>query len=57
MSYQIKEDMHDLAIYDDLVNILITLKVKLENIHKISIVKVLEINNKIKNQKQKKLMN
>ena len=47
MSDQIKEDMHDLAIYDDLITNLITLKVILENIDKISIVKDLEINNKI----------
>ena len=45
MSDQIKQDMHDLAIYDDLITSLITLKVILENIDKISIVKDLEINN------------
>ena len=48
MSDLAKEDMHDLAIYDDLVISLITLKVILENIDKISIVKDLEINNKMK---------
>ena len=32
MSDQIKQDMHDLAIYDDLITSLITLKVILENI-------------------------
>ena len=48
MSDQIKQGMHDLAIYDDLITSLITLKVILEDIDKITIVKDLEINNKIK---------
>ena len=48
MLYQIKQDMHDLAIHDDLITSLITLKVILEDIDKISIVIDLDINNKIK---------
>ena len=48
MSDLTKQDMHDLAIYDDLITGLITLKVILEDIDKISIVTYLEINNKIK---------
>ena len=40
--------MHELTIYNDLIIGLITLKVILENIDEISIVKDLEINNKIK---------
>ena len=44
----IKQDMHDLAIYNDLITSLIILKVILKNIDKISIVKDLETNNKIK---------
>ena len=43
-----KQDMHDLAIYDDLITSLITLKVILEDIEKTTIVKYLEINIKIK---------
>ena len=49
MSDQKKYYMHDLAIYDDLITTLITLKLILKDIDKISIVKDLEINNKIKN--------
>ena len=48
MSELIKQDMLDLAIYDDLITSLITVKVILEDIDKITIVKDLEINNKIK---------
>ena len=48
MSDLTKQDMHDLAIYDDLITGLTTLKVILEDIDKISIVTYLEINNKIK---------
>ena len=44
----IRQDMRHLAIYDDLITSLITLKVILEYIDKISIVIDLEINNKIK---------
>ena len=40
--------MHDLTIYDDLITSLITLKLILEDIDKISIVIDLEINNTIK---------
>ena len=43
-----KEDMHDLAIYDGLSTSLITLKLILEDIDKISIVIDIEIHNKIK---------
>ena len=35
MSDQIKQDMYDLAIYDDLITSLITLKVILEDIDKL----------------------
>ena len=55
MSDQIKQDMHDLAIRDDLITGLITLKVILENIDNISIVKDLEINNKIKKLEAEKI--
>ena len=48
MSEQIEQNMHDFAIYNDLITSLITLKVILENIDKISIVKDLELNNKVK---------
>ena len=48
MAKQTKRDMHDLEIYDDLITSLITLKVILEDIDKITIVQDLEINNKIK---------
>ena len=48
MSDQIKQDMLDLAIYNDLITGLIPLKVILEDIDKTTIVKDLEINNKIK---------
>ena len=40
--------MQDLAIYDDLITSLITLKLILEDIDKTSIIGDLEINNKIK---------
>ena len=55
MSNQIKQDMHDLAIYDDLITNLIILKIMLENIDKSSIVKDSEINNKIKQLEAEKI--
>ena len=55
MSDQIKQEMHDLAIYDDLITSLITLKVILADIDKITIVKDLEINNKIKELEAEKI--
>ena len=55
MSDQIKQEMHDLVIYDDLITSLITLKVILEDIDKITIVKDLEINNKIKELEAEKI--
>ena len=48
MTDQIKQDMDDLEIYDDLITSLITLKVILENIDRISKVADLEISNRIK---------
>ena len=48
MARQKEQDMHDLTIYDDLITSLITLKVILKYIDKISKVVDLEINNKIK---------
>ena len=39
MSVQIEQHVHDLAIHDDLITSLITLKVVLEDIEKITIVK------------------
>ena len=48
MSDQIKRDIHDLATHDDFITSLITLKVSLEDMDKITIVKDLELNNKIK---------
>ena len=48
MSDLTKQDIYDLAIYDDLITSLITLKVILEDIEKISKVIDLEINNEIK---------
>ena len=42
------QDMQDLAIYDDLITSLITLKLILEDIDKICIIEDLEINNKTK---------
>ena len=48
MTKQTEQDMQDLTIYDDLITSLITLKVILEEIDKISIVIDLEINDKIK---------
>ena len=47
MSGQTEQDMHDTR-YDDLITSLVTLKVILEDIDKISKVTDLEINNKIK---------
>ena len=54
MSDQIEQDMHDSAIYDDLITSLITLNVILEDIDKTMIVKDLEINNKIKQLEEEK---
>ena len=48
MSDQIKQDMHDSTIYDDLITSLITLKVILKDKDKISKVIDLKINSKIK---------
>ena len=48
MSDITKQDMDELTIYNDLITNLIALNVILQNIDKISIVKDLEINNKIK---------
>ena len=53
MAKQSEQDMHDLDIYDDLITSLISLKLILEDIDKISI----EINNKIKQLEAKKLIN
>ena len=50
MSDQIKQDMQDSAIYNDLITSLITLKVILEDIDKITI----ETNDKIKQLEAKK---
>ena len=47
--------MHDLAIYNDLILSLITLKVILGDTNKISIVIDLDINNKIKQLKAEKI--
>ena len=55
MSDQIKQDIHNLAIYDNLITSLITLKVILEDIDKISIVIDLDINNKIKQLEAEKI--
>ena len=52
---QMELDMHDLTMYNDLITCLITLKVILENLDKISIVKDLEINNKIKELEAEKI--
>ena len=49
MLEQTEQCMHDITIYDDLITSLITLKVILEEIDKISKAIDLEINNKIKN--------
>ena len=49
-----KQDMYDLAIYDDLITSLITLKLKVKDIDKITIDKDLEINNKIKESEAEK---
>ena len=48
MAEEIQQDIRNLMIYNDLITSLITLKVILVNIDKISIVKDLEINNKIR---------
>ena len=48
MAKQTEQDMHDSTMYDDLITSLITLKVMLQDIDKISTVIDLEINNKIK---------
>ena len=55
MAEQIKQDIRDLMIYNDLITSLITLKVVLENIDKINIVKNLEINNEIKELEAEKI--
>ena len=55
MSDQIKQDMHDLAIYDDWITSLITLKVILEDIDKIGMLTDLNINNKIKQLEAEKV--
>ena len=55
MSDQIGQDMHDLAIYDYLITSLITLKLILKDIDKISIAKDLQINNKIKQLEAEKI--
>ena len=55
MSDLIKQDIDDLIIYNDLITSLRILKVILENIDKISIVKGLEINNKIKKLEAEKI--
>ena len=47
--------MHDLAKYNDLITSLITLKMILKNIDKISIVKDLKKNNKIKHLEAEKV--
>ena len=48
MLKQTEQVMHGITIYDDLISNLITLKVILEEIDKISKVIDLDINNKIK---------
>ena len=53
MAEQTEQDMHNSTIYDDLITGLITLKVILEDIDKITIV----TNNKIKQLRTKKLLN
>ena len=55
MSDLIKEDMHDLTIYNDLITSLITLKIISDNIDKISIIKDFEISNKIKELEAEKI--
>ena len=55
MAKQTEQDMHDSTIYDDLVTSLITLKVILEDIDKISTVIDLEINNKKKQLEEEKV--
>ena len=54
MSDLTKQDMRDLAIYDDLITSFITLKLILEDVDKITIVKDLEINNEIKESEAEK---
>ena len=44
MAEQIEQDIQDLTIYNDLITSLITLKLVLETIDKISMVKDLKIN-------------
>ena len=55
MAEQIEQDIRDLMIYSDLITSLITLKVVLENIDKINIVKNVEINNEIKELEAEKI--
>ena len=55
MTVQIKQDMHDLEIYDDLITSLTTLKLMLKDIEKISLVVDLEINYKIKQLEAEKV--
>ena len=55
MAEQIEQDIRDLMIYNDLITSLITLKVVLENIDKINIVKDLEVNNEIKELEAEKI--
>ena len=52
---QIKQDKYNLETYNDLITILITLKLILKDIDKISIVIDLEINNKIKQLEAEKI--
>ena len=55
MSDLTRQDMHDLAVYNDLISSLITLKVILENMDKISIAKDLEINSRIRELEAEKI--
>ena len=55
MAEEIEQDMHDITIHNDLITSLITLKVILEDIDKINIVKDLEINKKIKELEGEKI--
>ena len=52
---EIESDMDNLVIYNDLITSLITLKVILENIDKINIVKGLKISNKLKELETEKI--
>ena len=54
MAEQTEQGMNDSIIYDDLITSLITLKIILEDIDKISIVINLERNNKINKLEAKK---